>query len=51
MQAQSKAIKSTWLTNCGGRSGHVRLQGNKKRPAKGKDPNDIVANTVKEVLK
>ena len=51
MQAQSKAMKSTWLTARGGGAGHVRFQGAKKRPAEGEDMNDLVTNAVKEVLK
>ena len=50
MQAQSKGMKSTWLTVCGCGAGRVRFQGAKKRPHKGQEPNTLVVNAVKEVL-
>ena len=37
MLAQSKSIKSTWLTACGGGAGRVRFQANKKCPSEGKE--------------
>ena len=43
-------MKSIWLTACGGGAGRVRFQGAKKRPVKGKELNDLVANAVKSVF-
>ena len=51
IQAQSKAIKPTWSTASGGRAGHMRFQATNKYPSGVQDTNDLVANTVKEVLK
>ena len=50
MLEQAKAMKSTWLTARGGGAGRVRFQGDKKRPAEGKELSALVANAVKEVL-
>ena len=50
MLVQAKSMKSIWLTACGGGAGRVRFQGAKKRPAKGKELNDLVANAVKSVF-
>ena len=44
-------MKQTWLNYRGGRTGHIRLQGGKKRPSKCQELNDIVASLVSEVLK
>ena len=49
--AQAKAMKSNWLTACGGRAGRVRFQGANKCPAEGKDMNVHVYHSVKEFLK
>ena len=51
MQAQAKYMNSTWLTNCGGRSGRVWFQGAKKLPVKGEELNSLVSKVVKEVIK
>ena len=51
VQAQTKAMKSTWSTARGGGVVCVRFQGTKKRLAEGKELNDLVTNTVKEILK
>ena len=51
MQAQSKATKPTWSTDCGGRVGHVRFQDTNKRPSEGQELNSLVARMVSEVLK
>ena len=50
MQAQSKATKPTWSTDCGGRVGHVRFQDTNKRPSEGQELNVLVANAVKCVI-
>ena len=42
MLAQAKAMKSTWSTACGGGAGHVKFQGAKKLPTKGKELNALV---------
>ena len=47
---QTKAMKSTWLTNHGGGTGRVRFQGAKKRPDEGEELNTFVANAVKSVF-
>ena len=50
MQAQSKAINSTFSTSrCSG-SGHVRSQGAPKRPAEGQEMNALMDSAVLEVL-
>ena len=51
MQYKSKAMKSIWLTYCGGVAGHLQFQGAKKRPAKVQEMNALVASVVSEVLK
>ena len=51
MMAQAKAMKSTWLTARRVYTGCVRFQDNKKRLAKVKELNALVANAVKEALK
>ena len=43
-------MKLTWSTACGGCTGRVRFQGDKKRPVEGEDLNALVANNVKSVL-
>ena len=50
MLAQSKGMKSNWLTAHGVSTGFVRFQGAKKRLAEGKDLNYLVANAVKSVI-
>ena len=50
MLEQSKAMKSTCLTDIGSGTGRLRFQGTKKRPAKGEELNSLVANAVKSVL-
>ena len=47
MMAKAKAMKSTWPTARGGGAGCVSFQGAKKRPAKVKNLNSLVANAVK----
>ena len=50
MLAQAKPMKSTWLTARSGGAVRVRFQGAKKRPAEGKELNDLVVNALKQVL-
>ena len=47
MLEQAKSMKSAWSTARGGGAGRVRSQVAKKRPAKGKELNALVANAVK----
>ena len=51
MQAQAKAIKSTWSAACGNGSGCIRFQGTNKRPDEGEELNALVTSAVKEILK
>ena len=51
MQAQAKAMNSTWSTARGGGAVCVRFQCTNKCPTKGEELNDLVTNSVKEIRK
>ena len=51
MHAQSKAMKLTWSTTCGGIICCVQFQGANKCPTKVQELNALVANELKEVIK
>ena len=50
MQAQAKAMSSTWSISRGGGGGRVQFQGTKKHPAEGQKLNTIVVDVVKYII-